>query len=82
LNGSLQTAYWDMQTSGITTSSGVACKADTADLTSPAISPTFTGWDFDATWQHVSTGGQNAGYPYRAWQAPTARMPCSISPLR
>jgi len=73
LNGSIADSYWDMQTSGITTSSGVGVQGlNTADMTYPGDLAYFTGWDFDATWQHDTTGGQNAGYPYLAWQAPTA----------
>ncbi len=68
-SGTIQACYWDMDTSGMSSSSGTgATGLSTAQMTWPGSWDHFGTWDFIDTWRHDSTSLQNTGYPYLAWQ--------------
>jgi putative cell wall-binding protein len=60
-DGTVTDSYWDTVTSGLATTAGGA--GAVGKLTSEMKdSTTFTGWDFDITWDIDS--GNNDGYPF------------------
>ncbi len=68
-NGSIQASYWDVNTSGMTTSSGLGSTGlSTAQMTYPGSLDYFGSWDFASIWRQDTTLQQNNGYPYLAWQ--------------
>lgn len=63
-------SFWDIQTTGIPNDLSNNGRT-TAQMTYPGSETTFAAWDFDDIWRHDSTGLQNNGYPYLAWQEQT-----------
>lgn len=65
--GDSSNCFWDVETSGMTTSSGGIGKT-TAQMKTLS---TFTdaGWDFEADWD-FGEDSVNMGYPYLGWQMP------------
>ena len=67
--GTITDCYWDINTSGMTFSSGYGASGLTnAQITYPGALEYFSTWNFTDTWRHDSSFGQNNGYPYLAWQ--------------
>ncbi len=68
-SGTIQASYWDMNTSGMSSSSGTgATGLSTAQMTYPGSLDYYNTWDFTVIWRQDSTSLQNSGYPYLAWQ--------------
>lgn len=59
-SASVISSYWDITTSGTTTSAGGTAKTTTEMKTQT----TFNGWDFTSVW--AINPGKNDGYPYLA----------------
>jgi hypothetical protein len=67
-SGTVNTSFWDTETSGTETSDGGTGKTTTQMKTQATF--TAAGWDFDTTW--AITTGINNGYPYLG-DAPPSR---------
>lgn len=66
--GTVTTSYWDMDTSGLTSSNGGTGKTTTEMQTQS----TFTGWDFNDVWAICET----TNYPKLQWQIPAGDIIC------
>ncbi|HOH46450.1 MAG TPA: GLUG motif-containing protein, partial [Candidatus Cloacimonadota bacterium] len=67
-NGTISASYWDINSSGMSSSSGAgATGLSTTQITYPGSLDYFDTWDFMNVWRHDS-GEQNSGYPLLAWQ--------------
>jgi hypothetical protein len=62
--------YWDMETSGQTSSAGGsgAMGRSTDEMTHPYASNTFSGWSFTNIWKADEQYNMNDGYPFLSWQ--------------
>ncbi|MBW6516623.1 MAG: T9SS type A sorting domain-containing protein [Candidatus Cloacimonetes bacterium] len=60
--GSTSNSFWDIETSGQTTSQGGIGRT-TAQMTYPYDGNTYVQWDFINIWDHDITGEFNNGYP-------------------
>lgn len=67
--GSVVNSFWDMETSGLTTSAGGEGKstADMLDVATYTTDLASAAWDFDMIWRIDPLF--NDGYPYLWWQA-------------
>ncbi|MFA5203320.1 MAG: GLUG motif-containing protein [Lentisphaeria bacterium] len=65
--GTVSQSYWDLETTGQTTSFGGGTGVDTAGMKQAA---TFAGWDW-SVWGIVADGGS---YPYLRWNPPPFRV--------
>jgi hypothetical protein len=63
LNSTVENSYWDIDTSG-QTSSDAGEGRTTQDLTYPYAADTFVGWNFSEIWDHDVDYAYNSGYPY------------------
>jgi hypothetical protein len=63
-NGVITNSFWDIETSGITTSNGGGGEGKTTSQMKQQS--TYTGWDFVNIWAIDPT--KNNGYPYLKWQ--------------
>ena len=61
--GSVADSYYDSDVSGMS-DTGKGDPRTTAEMTHPAASNTYVGWDFTLIWTHDTTYTINAGYPY------------------
>ncbi|MHC1775527.1 MAG: beta strand repeat-containing protein [Lentimicrobium sp.] len=66
-NSTVFDSYWNIVTSGQTSSSGGNART-TAEMTYPYATNTYTGWDFTDTWVEDLNFNTNNGYPYLLWQ--------------
>lgn len=67
-------SYWDMETSGQSTSAGGddVKGRTTAEMTFPHSENTFQDWDFDTIWTADEDHSENSGYPYLDGGMPTS----------
>lgn len=74
-------SYWDVDTSGQTTSAGGEGRT-TAEMTWPYADNTYVNWDFDFTWFADEDYILNDGYPVLRWVLAeiTVAMPGSEPP--
>jgi hypothetical protein len=61
--GNVNSCYWDIQTSGQTTSSG-GIGRETDEMTYPYAENTYSGWNFVDVWSADNEYYINQGYPY------------------
>ncbi len=74
LGGRIEYCYWDMDSSGYTTSAGGEGKT-TYQMTDSHDSFTYVLWNFEDVW------ARNNGYPYlMAWVSNITQVPSAISP--
>jgi len=57
-------SYWDMETSGQSTTSGQGEGRNTVEMTSPYAINTYVDWDFEEIWSADDDYSINDGYPY------------------
>lgn len=80
-NGSIQASYWDMNSSGMSSSSGTgATGLSTVQMTYPQSQYNYPSWDFSAIWRHDVSSTQNNGYPYHLWSE--APVPDAVANLQ
>lgn len=73
-------SYWDMETSGMSTSAGSEAGRTTADMTYPYVN-SYIPWNFSTIWQNDPDGEYNSRYPYLRWQEPSAPPPTPQAPI-
>ena len=66
--GTITNSFWDMTTSGWSTSSGAGAIGEPTDSMKTQSTFTSRGWDFTSTW--AMAGTTNSGYPYLQGVAP------------
>ncbi len=66
-NSTVNNSYWDIDSTGIPNDSQNRGKTH-AQMIYPGSQSTFAAWNFADVWRHDSSGYQNYGYPYLAWQ--------------
>lgn len=66
-NSTVSNSYWDIDSTGIPNDSQNRGKTH-AQMIYPGSQSTFAAWNFADVWRHDSSGYQNYGYPYLAWQ--------------
>ncbi len=76
-------SFWDVETSGISTSAGSEEGRTTMQMTFPYDNPqsTYLGWNFSVNWQHDQLGEVNDRYPYLRWQDPITQPPVPPTPV-
>ena len=72
-------SYWDVQTSGISTSGGGEGRT-TAEMTYPHAANTYMGWNFSYVWQ-TDALQQNSGYPFHKFVHQVAFPIISYTPV-
>jgi len=66
-NSTVSNSYWDIDSTGIP--NDILNFGRSHDqMIYPGSLTTFATWDFVTNWRHDTTGTQNSGYPYLAWQ--------------
>jgi len=68
--GYITNSYWNVETSGQTTSSGGEGRT-TNEMTYPYAENTFVGWNFELVWLEDINYEHNNGYPYLRDNPPT-----------
>ena len=66
--GIQNSCYWDISTSGYSTSAGQEQGRITAEMAYPYDPETYSAWDFLSVWREDETFF-NAGYPFFQWQS-------------
>ncbi len=63
-DGAMSGNYWDIETSGATSTAGIAQGRTTNEMTYPYGTNTYTDWDFVNIWQSDINHQFNNGYPF------------------
>jgi hypothetical protein len=67
--GTVTGSYWDMETTGQSTSAGNSTGLTTSEMVGSAAKSNMRGFDFADTWETVTREHVRGGYPVLAWQA-------------
>jgi hypothetical protein len=62
-------SYWDVETTGQSTSAGNSTGLTTSEMVGSAAKSNMRGFDFTDTWETVTREHVRGGYPVLSWQA-------------